>query len=52
MSWRGWLAALLLLLGVAMAVDSAAIGPRWLALPSFLCLAFVVPLTVDEARRR
>lgn len=51
MTWRTWLASLLLLFGVAMSAD-AMNGPWWLVLPGATCLVLVAPLIIDEARRR
>lgn len=55
MTWRGYLASLLLMFGVAFLVDCQTVGPAWLQVVMFvvgaLCLLFVVPLTVEESRR-
>jgi hypothetical protein len=56
MTWPGYLASLLLMLGAGLLVDSQTVGPAWLNVVEIvggaLCLLFVVPLTVEEARRR
>ncbi len=51
MSWRAWLAGVLLLFGVATTADAFSDGPWWLIFPGSTFLLFVVPLTIDEARR-